>query len=165
MAYLGQFERLIPAAERGKSIMNTRTIAVFDDSLVICAVSVYGDDGKPASGMGGLFGGLRRTGRARWRESGPGRGEEHIRMAAQLAGSGADFAPGWPKAEIIPIALIDSVALTRPRQVSELAIRELTDDPATPAISTTYLGDLSPADVRTVLGPLLGSRLQIEVSG
>ena len=164
MAYLGQFDRLIPAAERGKSIMNTRTIAVFNDALVICAVSVYGDDGKPASGTGGLFGGLRRTGRARWRDAGPGRGDEHIRMAAQIAGSGAAFAPDWPKADLIPFAVIDTVALRRPQQVSELTVELQAAEQGTPE-RLTFLGDLSADAVRAVLGPPLGDRLRIEVAG
>ncbi len=54
MAYLGQFDDLVRDSDRGRAIRNTRTIAVFDDGLVICAVSVYGA-GKPAArgGRGG----------------------------------------------------------------------------------------------------------------
>ena len=54
--------------------------------------------------------------------------------------------------------------LTRPRQVSELAIHEQTGDPAAAAVST-YLGDLSADQVRGALAPLLGDRLTIQVSG
>ncbi len=66
MAYRGQFDRLIKAEERGRAITSTRTIAVFDDGLVVCAVGVYGD-ARPARGM---FGSLRLTRRPPRRGSG-----------------------------------------------------------------------------------------------
>jgi hypothetical protein len=63
----------------------------------------------------------------------------------------------------IPLDVIEKVVLTRPRQVSELAIYEQTADPASPA-AATYLGDLSADRVRGALEPLLGGRLEILVS-
>jgi hypothetical protein len=161
VAYLGQFDRLIRVEDRGKAVMNTRTIAVFTDALVVCAVSVYGETGKPASAM---FGRARRTGRQRGREAGPGRGEERVRADAELAGSGAGLAETWPKAQLIPLEVIDAVVLTRPQQVSELTIYETTSDPASAAMSA-FLGDLSADGVRATLGPILGDRLQIEIPG
>jgi hypothetical protein len=156
VAYVDQFERLIRADERGRAIKNTRTIVVFDDGLVECAVRVYGDARRSA---GGILGGLRRS-----RPTGPGsgHGDEHIRVSAQAAGSCLTFAPTWPKARPMPFAVVDKVVLTRPRQVSELAISEQTADAASPAI-TTYLGDLSADRVRSALGALLGDRLEILV--
>ncbi len=56
------------------------------------------------------------------------------------------------------------MVLTRPQQVSELAIYETTRDPASRAKSA-FLGDLSADSVRATLGPLLGDRLQIETPG
>lgn len=54
--------------------------------------------------------------------------------------------------------------LTRPRQVSELAICQQAADPSSPA-AATYLGDLSADRVRAALAPLLGDRLEIQVPG
>jgi hypothetical protein len=159
VAYRGQFDHLVREADRGRAIRNTRTIAVFDDGLVVCAVAVYGDSAKAASG---LLGALRRTGRASWRNAGPGRGHEQIRIQAEVAGSGVAFAPMWPKAQLLPLAVIDKVVLTRPQQVSELAIHLLAGSSARPGVAT-YLGDLSPEGVRETLGPVLGDRLRIDV--
>jgi hypothetical protein len=159
MAYRGQFGHLVREADRGRAITNTRTIAVFDDGLVVCAVPVYGDAPKPDAG---IVGSLRRSGRTRGRAAGPGRGDEQVRTQAQAAGSSVTFAPTWAKAQLIPLAVIDKVVLTRPRQVSELAIYLQTADPANPDKST-YLGDLSAEAVRDTLGPLLGDRLRIDI--
>ena len=81
-----------------------------------------------------------------------------------MAGSSASFAPMWPRARHLPLAVIDKVVLTRPHQVSELSIDLQTVDPASPDRST-YLGDLSADAVREMLGPVLGDRLRIEVAG
>jgi hypothetical protein len=159
VAYRGQLDRLVREADRGRAILNTRTIAAFDDGLVVCAVPVYGDAGKPDSAiLRWLRGGMRTRGR----NAGPGRGDEQVRTQAEFAGSGVTFAPTWRGARLIPLAVIEKVVLTRPRQVSELAIYMQTADPASPDKST-YLGDLSPEAVRGTLGPVLGDRLQIDI--
>ena len=159
MAYRGQFDHLVREADRGRAILNTRTIAVFDDGLVVCAVPVYGDPAKPESGILGRF---RRGGRTRGRAAGPGRGNEQVRTQAEVAGSGVTFAPTWRGARLIPLAIVEKIVLTRPRQVSELAIYVQTADLASPGKSI-YLGDLSPDGVRELLAPVLGDRLQIEI--
>ena len=158
MAYVDQFEHLIRAEERGRAIKNTRTIVVFDDGLVVCAVPVYGGAARPA---GGILGGLRRSRQAR-SDNSSGGGDEQIRVSAQAGGSCLTFAPTWPKARPIPFAMVDKVVLTRPRQVSELAIYEQTVDTANPAASV-YLGDLSADRVHSALGALLGDRLELVV--
>ena len=158
MAYVDQFDRLIRADDRGRAIRNTRTIVVFDDGLVVCAVRVYGTAAGPASS---LLGGLRRSGRAARQASGSS-GDEQIRLSAEATGSCLTFAPAWPKAQPIPFAIIEKVVLSRPRQVTELAICEQTTGQATPATST-YLGDLSADRVRAALAPALGDRLEIHV--
>jgi hypothetical protein len=51
---LSQYSRADEApveADRGRAILNTRTIAVFDDGLVVCAVPVYGDAPKADSAI------------------------------------------------------------------------------------------------------------------
>lgn len=155
MAYVDQFDHLIRADERGRAIRSTRTIVAFDDGLVVCDVSVRGD-GPPASG---LLGGLRRR---RPAVPAAASGDERIRVNARAAGSCLTFAPTWPKARLIPFAVVDKIVLTRPRQVSELAIYEQTADPARPAASV-YLGEVSADRVRAALADLLGDRLEIHV--
>jgi hypothetical protein len=157
--YRGQFDHLVREADRGRAIRNTRTIAVFDDGLVVCAVPVYGDPAKPDSP---ILAWLRGGPRARGRNAGPGRGNEQVRTQAELAGSGVAFAPTWRGAQLIPLTVIEKVVLTRPQMVSELAIYVETADPASPDKST-YLGDLSPEAVRDTLGPVLGARLRIDI--
>jgi hypothetical protein len=161
VAYRGQFDHLVREADRGRAILNTRTIAVFDDGLVVCAVPVYGDAPSPADSA--IRGWFRRAGQTRGRKAGPGHGHEQVRTQAQAAGSSVTFAPAWRSAQLIPLAVIEKVVLTRPRQVSELAIYVQAADPASPEKST-YLGDMSAEEVRDTLGPMLGSRLRIEVS-
>jgi hypothetical protein len=162
VAYVDQFEHLIRADDRGRAIRSTRTIVVFDDGLVVCAVRVYGAPAGPA----GVFAGLRLGGRPGSRRDaggGPGGdGDAQIRASAQVTGSCARFAETWPKARPIPFAVIGRIVLTRPRQVSELAIYEQAADPAS-AVASTYLGDLSAGRVRAALEPALGERLEIQV--
>jgi hypothetical protein len=159
VAYRGQFDHLVREADRGRAILNTRTIAVFDDGLVVCPVPVYGDAAKPDTGT---LAWLRRGARTRGRNAGPGHGDEQVRTQAEAEGSSVTFAPKWRGARLIPLAVVDKVVLTRPQQVSELAIYVQTADPVVPEKSN-YLGDLSPEAVRDALGPLLGDRLRIDV--
>jgi hypothetical protein len=156
VAYVDHFDRLIRADERGHAIKNTRTIVVFDDGLVVCAVSVYGD-ARPHPGW---LGGIRRPRRA---APGAGSGDDLIAHSAQAAGSCLMFAPTWPRARLFPFPVIERIVLTRPRQVSELAIYEQTADPARPAVEA-YLGDLSADRVRAALAPALGDRLEIQAA-
>ncbi len=159
MAYVDQFDHLIRADDRGRAIKSTRTIVVFDDGLVVCAVRVYGDAARPA---GGIFGGCAGPA-GRQARAGPRRRADPGQRAA--LGSSMAFAPTWPKAQPDSARpVIEKVVLTRPRQVSELAIHEQTGDPAAAAVST-FLGDLSADRVRGALAPLLGDRLEIQVSG
>jgi hypothetical protein len=157
MAYLGQFDHLIRESERGRAVLNTRTIVVFDDGLVVCAVPIYGDAAKPA---GGLLGSLRRAGRSSRRTVVPGQGAEQVRVRAAASGSSATFAETWPKARLIPLAIIEQIALRRPRQVSELAIQTRNAG----AEQSVFLGDLSVDRVREVLESLLGERLKIDIA-
>lgn len=157
MAYIGQLDHLIRADERGRSVKDTRTIVVFDDGIVVCPVRIYADASRAG---GGMLGALRRG--ARPARATPGHGAEHIQASAQVIGSCLAFAPTWPRSQLIPLALVGKVVLTRPRQVGELAICEQGSDPAA-AVTTTYLGDLPAENVRHLLGPLLGDKLEIQV--
>ena len=73
------------------------------------------------------------------------------------------FAETWPKARPIPFAVIDKIVLTRPRQVSELAIYEQAADPASAAARPTW-ATCRQTRVRAALGPSLGDRLQSELT-
>jgi hypothetical protein len=159
MAYLGQFDHLIREVERGRAVLNTRTIAVFDDGLVVCAVPVYGDAAKPA---GSLIGRLWRAGYASRRAAVPGRGAEQVQDRAAAAGSSVTFAETWPKARLIPLAIIEQIVLRRPRQVSELTIGIQAHNAE--AERAVFLGDLSVDRVREVLGAVLGERLTIDIA-
>lgn len=156
MAYLGQFDNLVREQDRGHAIRFSRSIVVFRDGLVVCPVAVRG--GNPALQRGVLAGLARRRGRAA--------DNAELRRSAEATGpsmTAAEFAQNWPGAAAIPFAVIERVVLTRPRQVSELAIYEELAVGAQPACSV-YLGDLPAGRVRDLLGPLLGSRLEIDVA-
>ena len=159
VAYRGQFDRLVRDADRGRAILNTRTIVVFDDGLVVCTVPVYGDAPKSESG---ILASLRRARRTRGRNAGPSRGDEQVRTQAEAAGSSVTFAPMWHRAQLLPLGVIEQVVLTRPQQVSELAIYLLGAGPGNHA-EATYLGDLTLDGVRDTLGLVLGDRLRIDI--
>ena len=159
MAYRGQFDHLVREADRGRAVLDTRTIAVFDDGLVVCAVPVYGEVARPA---GGVIGRMWRAGYTRGRAAAPGRGDEQIRARAAEFSSGVTFAETWPKARLIPLAIIEQIVLRRPRQVSELDI--CLRSPNAEAESAVFLGDLSVERVRDVLGAVLGERLKVEIA-
>jgi hypothetical protein len=157
VGYIDQFDDLVRESDRGRAIRNTRTIAVFDDGLVVCPVSVYGS-ARP----GGLWRQRRAPGPAPARNRDGG--ENEVKRTITLLGdeaSARELAEAWPKAAVIPLDVIDSVVLTRPQQVSRLAVRE--QKTGTDTADSVFLGNLDPARVRSVLGPLLGDRLAVEI--
>lgn len=72
------------------------------------------------------------------------------------------FAETWPKARLIPLAIIEQIVLRRPRQVSELTIGIRARNAE--AERAVFLGDLSVERVREVLGAVLGERLTIDIA-
>jgi hypothetical protein len=167
VAYVGQFDNLVREQDRGHAIRNTRTIAVFDDGVAVCPVSVSGGPPRSDTGIISSLILARRASRPGGRGgSGPAHGADEIRLAAQALGADANavaFAEMWPRARPIPAAVIESITLRRPRQVSELIIDEQTSDPGRPERSV-FLGDLAAEQVRDLLGPLLGGRLTIDIA-
>jgi hypothetical protein len=159
VAYRGQFDHLVREADRGRAVLDTRTIAVFDDGLVVCAVPVYGEVAQRA---GGIIGRMWRAGYTRGRAAAAGRGDEQIRARAAAFDSSVTFAETWPKAQLIPLAIIEQIVLRRPRQVSELDICLRSHNAE--AESAVFLGDLSVEQVRDVLGAVFGDRLTIDVA-
>lgn len=149
MAYVGQFENLVREKDRGRAIRDTRTISVFSDGLVVRPVPVYARSSR--SLLAGLLGAGRSPRPA-------------VTVDPASTASADEFAALWPKARLIPFERIDQVVLSRPRQVSELAIFEEAAEPGQ-SERTAYLGDLSADRVRELLAPLLGDRLTVEVQG
>ncbi len=157
VGYVGQFDNLVREQDRGRSIRNTRTIAVFDDGLVVCAVPV---PGSPSPQLGPvsrvLFG--RRYGQ----QAAMHRGPAQLRDAAAAAGQAHAFAQSWAGASALPFEVITRVVLRRPRQISELVVEAETQQRDKPD-RLVFLGDLPAARVRDLLGPRLGDRLAVEV--
>jgi hypothetical protein len=155
VGYVGQFDNLIREADRGHAIRYTRSVVVFTDGLAICPVEVPG--ATPAlhrSLIGGL---LHRGARA---------DNEQLRRSAEAMGptaTAAEFAQTWPGGLAVPFAVVARIVLARPRQVSELAVEEHVAGQAEP-VRTAYLGDLGADQVRDMLGPLLGGRLEIDAA-
>jgi hypothetical protein len=152
VGYVGQFDNLVREADRGHAIRFTRSVVVFTDGLAVCPVAVPG--ATPALHRS-LIGGLLRRGT-------PPDSEDLRRLAeAMTAGTtAAEFAQAWPGGVAVPFAVVARVVLSRPRQVSELAVYENVAGLAE-QVRTVYLGDLAADRVRDMLGPLLGGRLEI----
>jgi len=147
MPYVDQFDHLQPIGDA----RHTHTIVIFTDGLV---VTPAGHQFLPPSvGVGQLDSerhGYRVT---------------RLRREAQAMGDNASahgFAQTHRKTLAIPYSGIKQVVLSQPGRRRRLAIYEETANPSRPAI-TRYVCDLSAGRVRTALGPLLGSRLIIEV--
>jgi hypothetical protein len=157
VAYVGQFDNLIRAQDRGHAVGFTRTIVVFTDGLAVCPTPVGG--GSPEL-QRGLFSRLLGVGRPAPRVS-----PQQVRDMAMATGAGAtatEFAQAWRGAQAIPFAIVERIVLARPRQVSRLEIYEAVGADGASS-QTVLLGDLSPVGLRDLLGPLLGERLQIDV--
>jgi hypothetical protein len=157
VAYVGQFDNLVREQDRGRAIRFTRSIVVFHDGLAVCPVA-FGSP-SPALQYGLIAGIVRRSRR-------PEDDSEQLRRSAEAMSVGAtaaEFADAWPGGVAVPLALVARIVLTRPRQVSELAVYQQVVGGTEPQCSV-YLGDLSADQVRDVLGPLLGDRLEIDVS-
>jgi hypothetical protein len=155
--YLGQFDNLVRDRDRGHAIGFTRTIVVFTDGLAVCPVPVPGGGSLLQPGM---LSQLLRVRRPAVRVS-----PQQIRDVAVAMGAGGTaggFAAAWRGADAIPFAVLERIVLARPQQVSRLEIY-LAGDGTDGTDLTVYLGDLSPDEVRSLLGPLLGDRLQIDV--
>jgi hypothetical protein len=160
VGYVDQFDNLVREQDRGRSIRNTRTIAVFDDGLVVCVVPVPGSPGPQLGPVSRVI-----LGRRYGQQAAQHRGPAQIRDAAAAmgaAGRAHAFAQSWAEASALPFEVITRVVLRRPRQISELSIEAETTQPDKPE-RLVFLGDLSAARVRDLLGPRLGDRLVIEV--
>jgi hypothetical protein len=156
VAYVGQFDNLVREQDRGRAIRFTRSIVVFHEGLAVCPVAVCAP--APALQYGLIAGFVRRGRRA-------GDDSDRLRRSAEAMAVGAtaaEFADTWPGGVAVPFAVVARIVLTRPRQVSELAVCEHVTSRTEPQCSV-YLGDLVPDRVRDVLGPLLGERLEVDV--
>jgi hypothetical protein len=136
MPYIGQFDGLLPAQDNDRRVQNIRTMAVFTDGLVICAVG---------------FRAVR------------GRRQKAIRKRALRLGpnaTAAAFARTRRKALAIPFADVTGIALTQTSEGKQLVVHAIS--PSTGQEQAyPYRGDLPANRVREVLGPLIGARLTI----
>jgi hypothetical protein len=146
-------------------MQNIRTMAVFTDGLVICAVGVNGvwlvsDAALPRFGaLGALLLALIRPGQRAVRRH---RQKAIRKRALRLGpnGTAAAFARTRRKALAIPFADVTGIALTQTREGKQLVVHAIS--PSTGREQAyPYRGDLPADRVREVLGPLVGARLTI----
>jgi hypothetical protein len=147
-------------------MQNIRTMAVFTDGLVICAVGVNGiwfasyAVLRQFGALGWLLLALIRPGQRLARR----RRQEAIRKRAMRlgpSGTAAAFARTRRKALAILFADVTAIALTQTRQGKQLVV--LTVSPGTGKQQAyPYLNDLPAERVHEVLGPLIGGRLTIQ---
>jgi len=146
-------------------MQNVRTIAVFTDGLVICAVGVDGiwlasSAVLPRFGLlGGALLAVIRPGQRLVRR----RRQEGIRRRATRRGpdgTAEAFAQSRRKALAIPFSEVTGIALTHTGQGELLVVHTLS--PRTGKEQTyQYLNDLPADRVSGVLGPLIGGRLTV----
>jgi hypothetical protein len=125
-------------------VRNMRTIAVFTDGLVVCAVGI---EGGPPIPTGGLLGGLLRVARPEGQQKMRGHRDEQIRDSAQAMGEGGTaeaFAQTRPKAMAIPFAGIRRIVLAQDGRDRMLVIYQDTANPER-AIRSAYFCDLQRA--------------------
>jgi hypothetical protein len=147
-------------------MQNIRTMAVFTDGLVICAVGVDGiwlaSDAvlRPLGALGSVLLALIRPGQRLVRH----RRQEIIRKRAMRlgpTGTAAAFARTRRKALAILFADVTGIALTQTGQGKQLVVH--TVSPGTGKQQAyPYLNDLPAERVQEVLGPLIGGRLTIQ---
>jgi hypothetical protein len=168
MPYIDQVDGLYRLQDTGRQITNVRTLAVFSDGLVVCAVGVRGIKMFTLGPVSlweslvfmliGLLGpGAQRALRRRR--------ERDIRATATALGrdgTAEAFAKSRRKALVIPFSEVTRIELTQTRRGRLLAIHTLPSggkaDPVYP-----YLCELTADRVRLVLEPLVGERLKIRV--
>jgi len=165
MPYIDQFDDLLRAQDNGQRIQNIRTMAVFTDGLVICAVGVDGvwlvsDLVLLRFGaFGGILLTLIRPGQRAVRR----RRQKAIRRRALRLGpdgSAAAFARTRRKALVIPFTDVTSIALTPARGGKQLVV--YTVSPGTGREQAyPYRSELAAGRAREVLGPLIGARLTV----
>jgi hypothetical protein len=165
MPYIDQFDGLLRAQDAGRRIQNIRTMAVFTDGLVVCAVGISGAflaTGAVLSQLGAL-GGLLQTAIMPGQRAVRGRREEAIRKQASGLGSdgtAAAFARTRRKALAIPFTQVTGVVLAQTRQGRQLIVRTITPGTGQKQ-GYPYLADVPAERVREVLGPLIGERLTV----
>jgi hypothetical protein len=168
MPYIDQIDGLYRLQDTGRQISNVRTLVVFSDGLVVCAVGVRGIKRFTLGPV--PHGELLAL--VLIRLMGPGaqralrRRREHDIWASAKAlgtdGTAEAFAKGRRKALAIPFSEVTKIELTQTRKGRLLAIHTLPSggkaEPVYP-----YLCELTADRVRQVLGPLVAERLKIRV--
>ena len=172
MPYIDQIDGLYRLQDTGRTITNVRTLMVFSDGLVVCAMGVRGIRTFPLLGLvphweALLIAFARLMGPAAQRAV-RGRRERGVRAKATALGATAlgataeGFAKSRRKALAIPFTEVTKIELTQTRKGRLLTIHVLpSGGKADPVYA--YLCELTADRVRQVLGPLVGERLNIRV--
>jgi hypothetical protein len=163
MPYVDQFDDLIRAQDAGRRMHNVRTIAVFTDGIVICAVGVDGvwlanrallpHFGMLGSLLLALIRPAQRTIRSRRQLS--------IRKQATRMGADATAAAfARTRRKALPISFTDvtRIALTGTGEGKMLVVQTAPAGNSNGKVYS-YLNHLPADQVRDVLGTLIGSRL------
>ena len=166
MPYIDQFDGLAPVQDADRGIQNIRTMVVFTDGLVVCAVGITGAFLVSSAVLPrfGALGQLLLTAIRPGQAAVHGHRQEAIRNGAARLGPGgtaAAFARTRRKTLTIPFTDVTGIELAQgPQGKQQLVVR--TAPPGTGrGLDYSYLADLTPARVREVLGPLAGERLTV----
>jgi hypothetical protein len=165
MPYIDQFDGLLRGQDAGQRIENIRTMAVFTDGLVICAVGISGIFGATDAALSqfGALGALLRAVIRPGQQAVRGRRQEGIRKRASRLGPGgtaAAFARTRRKALAIPFTEVVGMTLARTRRGRQLVVHTVAPGTGR-AQAYPYLTDVPAERVREVLGPLIGDRLTV----
>jgi hypothetical protein len=158
MGYVGQLDGLRRFQDRYGVSKNVRTLAVFSDGVVVCAVGIEGGF-LPNGAL--LFRSITRGGQRGLR----GHREEDVRKSAQSLGeegSAPTFANSRRKAHAIAFSQMTRVELTSTRSGRTLAI--YTNHPRKPdteLVNAYVCNHVSPDDVRRLFEPFVHDRLRI----
>jgi hypothetical protein len=165
MPYVDQFDQLRRPQDLGRAIRNVRTMVVFSDGLVVCAVGIDGGYNLPLLvGHNALLRPVLFVVRTVGQILVRGKREEQIRRTARAMGQDGTaeaFANGRRKAVAIPFAEVKMIELNDTRIGRQLTVRTVPSG-APRELLYRYLGDLSADEARRVLGPLVGARLKIK---
>jgi hypothetical protein len=165
MPYVDQFDGLVPAQDAGGRMRNVRTIVVFTDGIVICAVGVHGvwlvnRALLPGFGhLGSLLLAMIRPGQRMVRSRRQRAVRKHA-MRLGPEGTAAAFARTRPRSLGIVFADVQRIALTSTREGRLLVVQTASAEDSKERVYS-YLNDLSAERVREVLGPLIGARLAV----
>jgi hypothetical protein len=167
MPYVDQFDQLRRAQDLGRAVRNIRTMVVFSDGLVVCAVGVDGGYNLPLLfGLDALLRPVLLVVRMAGQILVRGNRAEQIRRTARAMGQGGTaeaFARSRRKAVAIPFSEVRMIELNDTQIGRQLTVCTVPSG-APRELFYCYLGDLPADRARRVLGPLVGARLKIDTA-